>query len=116
MDIDTQDLSSRKLQPAESELVERARKALLTINRSFEMKLTSTSVTQTACALVYFSSGSQLMLDFMAHEPGEIGQAFLGPQVALTPDLFEGETFTSDFLRQMEVSFEAFNKYCLEER
>ena len=114
----SENLNLEALTEAEQKLVNRARNALASINRSFEMKLgDGLTATEVACAIVYRAISftekpGELILDFKAHRPGEVGQAFIGPQVTLTAELFHDDRFTLEFLMQLEDSFKTFNIYC----
>ncbi len=90
----------------DNHLIEKARTALRGINPVVPSKFG----TYVIDALVY---SDPLRLDFKAHIPGQIGQAFIAPAsgYALTEDLFDGEAFTKAFLEQLKGNVEDFRSY-----
>jgi|SRR6185437_7232195 len=102
LDID----SSMKFSNEEKYLIEKAENAL----KGIKYLVPSKFGIYTIDALVY---PSPLRLDFKAHVPGEPGQAFIAPAYgyALTEDLFDVESFTKDFLEQLNSNVEDFRSY-----
>lgn len=50
-------------------------------------------------------------IDFKAHKPGQIGQAFVGPMTELTDDLFNGDGFTSDMISKIDSNVKDYYEY-----
>lgn len=105
-------MSKREIPDADKGLVEKARKAVADINKVFTHKELGPNYRQVAEAIVW---SSPLRIDFCAQAPGVATRAFLGPQVPLTEELFEGDKFTSKFLELIEKGFKDFESYIEEE-
>ena len=108
-----------QLPDEDNAIVERARKALRKINREFiGVSPEGYSYHNVVCAVVWPKqepvgkfAGIPLRLDFKAHTPGQIGQAWIGPDTVLTEDLFDGDNLTEDFRKEIEDSCDAFDEY-----
>ncbi len=96
----------------ELKLIERARIALAKRNSDIYFIVERTSygwINQRIDALVY---SNPLRLDFKAHTPEQVGQAFIGPMVPLTEDLFKDQhTFTNDFIMKITDCIVDYKKY-----
>lgn len=107
----------REITKEDASLIQRARRALLYLNREFVGRSPEGyPYHDIACAVVWPRQGDHAMrIDFKAVPAnGGIGQAYLGPDVPLTEALFDGNEFTADFRRQMDESFAAFDAYLKE--
>jgi hypothetical protein len=90
----------------EASLIERARLALLYTNHTFH------GGSEIACAVAWPRNGDRPMrIEFKAVPIGGIGQAYLGPDIPLTEELFDGNNFTEEFIQKMKNTFEAFDEY-----
>jgi hypothetical protein len=88
-------------------LIERARTALLRTERSFGREYQAVGVVWLRVNL-----SRPMRIDFKAVPiDGRIGQAYLGPDIPLTNDLFDGENFSANFHEKMEAAFTAFDEY-----
>lgn len=67
-------------------------------------------VTEVVVAAIFAGS---MCLNFKAHTLGEVGQTYLAPDSGyqLTDGLFDGDSFTTDFLQQLEDSVSEYRDY-----
>lgn len=100
----------------EQDLIDRARRALSNINRHFRGKSSDGyPYHDIARAQIWPANQKQpLRIDFKAVPAGRsIGQAFLGPDQALTLELFDGDEFTIQFRQKIEEGFSYYEEYLL---
>lgn len=52
-----------------------------------------------------------MRIEFKAIPLKGVGQAYLGPDVPLTEEIFDENNFTEEFKRKMHDAFAAFDEY-----
>jgi len=102
LDIDV----AGEISAEEASLIERARSALQYVNHTFH------GGKEIACAVVWPRNGkSPMRIEFKAVPTQGIGQAYLGPDIPLTEELFDGYNITEEFRQKMVVAFADFDNY-----
>ena len=109
--------------PEELRLIEKARHAVRSINHQYVEKRGrwSEDLMHVMDATVFSKIPKTklgLRLDFKGHQRGKIGEAWVGPQVPLTEDLFDGESLKKELIQQVAdhwAEFVAHMKQCATE-
>jgi hypothetical protein len=94
-------------------LIARARTALARVDKVFRgVTPDGLRYRYVAGAVIWPAAhGRPVRIDFQAHAPGEIGQAYLGPDTPLTADLFDGDGLAEGFRREIEAAWSAFEDH-----
>jgi hypothetical protein len=92
----------------EQRLVAKVRKALAGVDRTFETTSGSRAWKLRAGAIIWHGHGPT-RLDFFATDDETVGIAFLGPDLLLTDELFDGELLRPEVLLQFEAACAHFD-------
>ncbi len=100
---------AERLSPKNRAFVDKARRALALVNFSFE----SDGYRYYAGCMVFadISGDGSGKLDFRVYRPGLVSQAFIGPEIPISEEMFEGEQLKSSHIKDIERAFKDFEEY-----
>jgi len=120
MRVDLLDCSLNDFSEEECALISQAQKALASVTKRVKEHKNGPKIigdnylyeTQVIGAVIF---SKPISIDFRAFRVGEIGQAFLGPQVPLTSSLFNDDKLPDSFMEELNSSWEEYINYLIEE-
>lgn len=114
--MELQIIGNRSFSKEEQALMDKARTSAKKIDYRIDSPTMGSPNRYVGVTCCVIHAHGALRIDFKIHHPGDldnVSQAWVGPVLHLTADLFKGECFNDVLLQEIDKGIEEFKKHLL---